>query len=179
MEVKGIGGVMRIMGIFSVASALAWSLLVGSDALALTFYSSAEEWGALGSDKQVYINGFCAGASGTDIGRLHFGDTKNSINSNSPSAFCGQAYEPKGVNPIGKGIGFVNSFYKDDSHSDVPLWAVVRYFNDKACSEGQVSGRIPALQEKFLCLRQTSNMIAMGVRGDVLRAQQNKCEKLP
>lgn len=158
---------------------LVFPVLLGANVDAETFSSSAEQWSALGSNKQVYIDGFCAGAGGTDLGRIHCGDTLKGINSKSPPAFCGQTYEAFGPVPAGKGIGFVNSFYKDSSHSDVPLRVVIRYFNDKSCSENQVSGRISEYQEKLLCMRQASNMISMGVSGDVLKAQQAKCEKLP
>lgn len=170
---------MSSVRFFSAVSLLASFLSLGATANGFTLPSNAETWSALGDGKQVYIEGFCAGASGTDTGRLHCGDTAKGIDSKTPFAFCGQAYESSGTVQSGKGIGFLNAFYKDSNHSDLPLWAVVRLFNDKACSESRVSGKVQAMQEKFLCLRQAGNMAGMGVVGDVLTAQQKKCEKLP
>lgn len=174
---------MSFVRFFSVTLILAFSFVLNSNGQTVSglgVASSAEEWTLRSeNDRQVYLEGFCSGAQGTDLGRLYCGDSLKGINAKSSSAFCGQTYPSFGAIPAGKGVGFVSKFYKDASHSDVPLWAVVRYFNDKACSENQVSERISALQEKFMCLRQATNMASMGIKGDVLQAQQAKCQKLP
>lgn len=142
--------------------------------------SSADEWGSRDVDgKRSYLEGYCYGAATTDTGRLNCGDEPSQMNWKTSRAFCSQIYPPFGKLPGGTGLAFIDAFYKIQTHSDIPFWGAVRAFNDKACSENRVTSNLSKIQQKFLCFRQASDMLAMGVHVDVLKIQNEKCSKYP
>lgn len=151
------------------------SNVIGQVNMSLTA-SSADAWNDRSEEgKRAYLDGFCEGAANQDTGRLYCVGTLKTFTPNAKKAFCLDIFPPFGIAPGGNGVAFVDSFYRDRNHSDLPIWVAVSAYNDKACSENRVTSAIPKLQRKFLCLRQTHELIAMGVQSDVINTQKEKC----
>lgn len=158
------------LAVFAVVSA-------GAFAGDVQIGSTAQVWQQKSlEEKRQYMQGFCEGALANDIGRMVCSEGKRDTPPTT-LAFCLTLSAVKGKTPVG--IRHLDDFYQDPKHSDVPLLAAVRVFNDKACKEDRATSEIPAIQAKFVCMRQASQMMAMKVSDEAVAAQNAKCRSLP
>lgn len=74
-------------------------------------------------------------------------------------------------------VRFFDDFYKAKGHSDIPGWAVIGAYNDRQCTESNVTPRLQKMQAKFKCGRVLVNMGS--VSPEAWKAQKTQCDKLP
>ena len=150
------------------------------DVLAQSIGSQSEIWLQKSSvEKTAYLEGFCDGVSA-------FGGTPayNNMGEHTctPVAgkgqlifrFCGKVWSDDAKSAI----QYLDNFYRDKNHSDLPMWVTVVDHNDQSCNEHTVRGRLPSMQARFLCGRQLVNMIGAGVSQSVIDRQKEECDKL-
>ena len=87
-------------------------------------------------------------------------------------AFCGDYSADER-----KAISYFDAFYSESSHSDIPHWAAIGAYNDKACGESHTLMMLPKLQARQKCYRVYSNMRA--ATQVAKQAQLSECKKLP
>lgn len=124
-------------------------------------------------EKSAYLEGFCSGLSAdpnSPYGQLQ---CKQSIT--SEMRFCMLIW--KSPNGREQAISFFDTFYKSRTHSDIPNWAVVGAYNDKACNENNVSSSLPKMQKRNECFRALSNLGA-GVSQEAIKKQKEHCKSL-
>jgi hypothetical protein len=144
---------------------------LGYEALGATWLRRAKP------EKEVLLQGYCEGLS-------TFSD-KDSIKLGIPFCvepgagrrtevrFCGAA-----LTDPAKAIAYVDAFYRNPDQTDIPMWAVVANYNDKACGETTVKGILPKLQARGECTRKLGALLDARVSSAVLNAQREECERL-
>ena len=147
--------------------------------LAQSIGSQSQIWLQKSSvEKTAYLEGFCHGLSvfGGTPTYNKMGEQICTRDSKSKSVFrfCGKVWDDD-AKPA---IQYLDIFYRDKNHSDVPMWAIVADHNDQTCNENTVKGRLPSIQASALCSRQLLNMHGTGVSKPVIDKQREECDKL-
>lgn len=159
----------------SIAAAVIVMLLTKS-ALAQGYSSQSELWLFLTEPEKIaFMDGFCQGAGGR----------KESIKGLSEIACAAPRETPKGE--LFRACGLIYSsnkkrittwldgFYRDERFSDVPFWAAVAAFNDRACKESHVTTQLPSLQARGKCFRGLSSTIGSGVSKELREKMFAEC----
>ena len=164
-------GALKVLGI-----AL---LMIYSSGILARVGSQAELWGQRTSvEKAAYLQGFCEGVAVFSIAAKSNLDDIFCINpaefgKSTAQRFCGLVWS-ENQNSARR---YLDEFYRAKNHSDIPLWAAVMAYNDKACKENTVRGKLEGMQKRFLCSRQYGNMMEAGVSAPVLQKQKEECDK--
>ncbi|WP_133155388.1 hypothetical protein [Hydrogenophaga pseudoflava] len=167
--------IFRFLTIFlcSVSAAVAQSI----DLDELRLGSEAQIWNQRSQvEKHAYLEGLCQGLSATrDLNYLSqqtCSDPSSTPIGKVRLRICGVFYgTPE------KATRYVDDFYKDKHHSDIPNWAALGAYNDRICEESNVQPRLAKLQEKMKCLRVLLNMGS--VTPEARAKQQAVCDALP
>lgn len=140
--------------------------------------SAAQLWKQRTTEsKQGYLQGVCEGLQympGSDIGDSFCESAdqiqkKIDLRRDLAYKFCMAVYDRQ------RGIKYFDHFYSQAKHSDVPSWAAVASFNDKACGTDTVSKQIPKIQASGKCHREMANMA--GMEKEVFAAKQAVCDR--
>jgi hypothetical protein len=152
-----------------------------SNVTAQTIGSQAELWYQRPPpQKLAYLEGFCEGVGNVgqsdalNLGKLTcepIARAKKSKSLDDFFRFCGMTSSNGGRGAI----KYLDGFYRDNDHSDVPLWAAVASYNDRKCGETNVQGRLPVIQAKGKCIRQLSILMQSGVSKAVVDKQMEEC----
>ncbi len=147
--------------------------------LAQSIGSQSQLWLQKSSvEKTAYLEGFCEGLSAFGAHPTYNKMGEQTCTDDSKSKlifrFCGKVWSDD-AKPA---IQYLDIFYRDKNHSDVPMWATVADHNDQSCNEHTVKVRLPSIQARALCGRQLVNMTGAGVSKAVIDRQQEECDKL-
>ncbi|MFS2139676.1 hypothetical protein [Duganella sp. Dugasp56] len=168
-------------------ASLAGVLLIGLSNLTVTAIaqgvaSEAQRWAArTDAEKAGYIDALCdtypdfPNTTEGDLFCKPFDGKGKQV-----ARFCSARWsftKPHVADPA-PGIRIFNQFYADKNHSDLPAWAVVAAYNDKACGESKVLPRLAAMQAKLLCLRQASGMAVDRYPTTAIDAQNAVCRAM-
>lgn len=132
-------------------------------------------------DKVGYLEGLCTGfAAGQSnlshsvcAGALPSMDLSDG-KGNTPR-LCGL------VNGFGleKAIAHMDSFYRQRHHTDLPIWAAVASYNDKACGEQTAPNAVlTRMQKRGECFRNYTN-VALRLAPEAKKKQLEYCQSLP
>jgi hypothetical protein len=168
----------------SLATALSAALLAASqNVLGQTVGSQAELWHQRPQpQKLAFLEGFCEGARGMEVSEsLKLGwltckpitEIKPGTPKDKLFRLCGLASSDSGRGAL----TYLDRFYQDKDHSDVPLWAAAVTFNDRACGENNMQGRLPKLQAQWKCVRQLTMLFQSGVSQPVIDKQIEECKR--
>jgi hypothetical protein len=154
-------------------------LMLPISATAQGIGSQAELWVQRSpTEKAVFLQGFCEGARASDsmkLGDITCGpieQIKKGTKAEDYFRLCGMAAGDDNR----AATTYLDSFYRDKNHSDVPLWAAVATYNDRKCRENNVQGRLPTLQGRSKCLRLLIGMVQSGVSKPVIEKQKAECD---
>jgi hypothetical protein len=127
--------------------------------------------------RMAYLEGMCEGlqAAQLPVANLSCYDVlTEQPNGRQLFRFCGA------VNSYGgrKAMAYLDEFYRDQRHSDVPVWAAAVAFNDNACRERNAGGQLQSLQARGECMRKLTALLELKVDRTVVEAQSKKCKEL-
>lgn len=128
-------------------------------------------------DKTAYLEGLCEGYGSdlrSSLGALYCKPSATYDKTNK-SRFCSAMWVlSDDSNP---GIRYFDTFYRDRGHSDLPAWAAVASYNDKACGENTISSNLGKFQKHLKCLRDLTNM-GFSIAPEARKKQAEYCDTL-
>lgn len=125
--------------------------------------------------KIAFLEGLCQGLAVQGRSRLSDFTCESSALDGGGTRFCFLVNSDR----PSRAVAFVDLFYAEKYQTEIPLWAVVEAYNDKACKEDAVTSKLPKMQKRNECLRQEINMFSSpGISAEARQAQKAHCEAL-
>jgi len=161
-----------IVGFLAIASLdLAAQTMTWNSPAEVWFYKSPNE-------KRIYLEGFCEGTKGFSTNELKLDwltctmtIPEAGTNRAKFFRFCGIA----SLDDAREAVQYLDEFFSDENHSDIPVWAAAVAYNDRVCDEKNAQERLSKLQAEWKCRRQLGLMIQSDVSKSFLDKKSEEC----